>query len=139
MQLLWRNAGKGGTRASIQSLSGGTLRVTLQMVRPFRAEAGKHVWIYIPSVGYWMSHPFAVAWDNTPFGADVDQPRMRNQKRTEFHESGERLGPQTVTLLVRRRGGFTAALGRKVMAARGRLLVKTWVEGPYASKSTECP
>jgi hypothetical protein len=134
MQLLWRNAGKGGTQASIEYLTGGTLRVTLHMVRPFTVEASRHIWLYIPSVGYWMSHPFAIAWDNTTFDSVVNQPRARVAPKVELDHNGEKVAPQTVTLLIRCRRGFTAKLCRKVLAASGKLLVNAWVEGPYVSK-----
>ena len=66
--LLYRNVplpgvrSNGSTRALVELLPGRALRVTLQVARPWRFQPGQHVYLYLPTVGLWTSHPFSVAW-----------------------------------------------------------------------------
>ncbi|KAB2575363.1 putative ferric reductase transmembrane component [Lasiodiplodia theobromae] len=110
----------GGTKAEIQALPGDCLRVTLQIARPWKFEPGQHVYIYIPSIGLWTSHPFSLAWSE-------GESTWDDEKGGSF----SRARKTTMSLLVRRRTGFTDALYKKVQQSSGKLLTSALVEGPY--------
>jgi hypothetical protein len=115
------------------------MRITLTPVRGFRAVGGKYMFLWIPSVARWDSHPFAPAWDNTPLDEDVKPARPVDKKKRKGDEEvvAEEVveGKKTVTILVRRRGGFTDKLADKVQTAGGILDINAWVEGPYTNSN----
>jgi len=100
------------------------------------------MFLWVPSVSKWHSHPFAPAWDNTPL--DEDMSRLPTRKMTEKKKQDDEEivveetveEKKTVTILVSRRDGFTHALAKKVEEAGGTLEISAWVEGPYTSKFT---
>ncbi|KAF2673805.1 hypothetical protein BT63DRAFT_167162 [Microthyrium microscopicum] len=144
-RILWRNAGNGGTTAVVERLPGELeLRITIRVARPCRAVAGTYVRLYIPSISLWTSHPFAVAWDNVPLKQDLNsgQMRLKEKKKLQYDIKRKRIaeedlyGPQTITVLVRPRNGFTAELARKIKRSNGTLELSAWVEGPYTNTNT---
>ncbi|EKG17283.1 FAD-binding 8 [Macrophomina phaseolina MS6] len=129
LRLFWiilRNVGNGGTKAEIESLPGDCLRINLQIARPWRFKTGQHVYLYIPSIGWWTSHPFSLAWSE-------EQEAWSEEKGMSLERldlSG--LGKTTMSLLVRRRTGFTDKLYKKVeQSPSGKLVTSALVEGPY--------
>jgi len=116
----------------VEYLPGDVMRVTVQMARPFRAAGGTHIWLYVPAAARWMSHPFAVAWDNMPLDLLVKESRRRTGKES-FRDETEEVKTETVTLLIKRRRGMTRKLGEMALKARGNLIVNAAVEGPYSS------
>lgn len=54
--LIHRNA-RGGTKADVQVLPGDAMRVTLRLARPWTFKPGQYIFLTIPSVGLWTSHP----------------------------------------------------------------------------------
>lgn len=124
--MLYRNIGRGGTKAVCEKLPGDAIRVSIRVARPWRHQPGQYVFITIPSVGLWTSHPFSVAWhdENT---SPIDS------------EKGVKVDPNdlslffgsTVSFVIRRRSGFTSALHDKVVQAEGKFSVNAFIEGPY--------
>lgn len=98
------------------------------MARPWTFRPGQHVYICIPSVGLWTYHPFSVAWnekENLP--TDEKGLVMTQQDVT----SGQK---ETISLLVRRRTGFTDTLyKRAAKGVDGHVYLSTFVEGPYGA------
>lgn len=122
--LLYRNFGRKRTKAIIEALPGNAVRVNIQLARPWRFQPGQHVFITIPSIGLWTSHPFSVAWSHdettdTEKGLALDQ-----------NDVIANLG-NSVSLIVRRRRGFTDALHAKVGKSESSITVSAIIEGPY--------
>ena len=130
--LIYRNLG--GTKAEIEALPGDAMRVTLRLARPWTFKPGQHIFLTIPSVGLWTNHPFSVAW------SDLEPPCMDPEKGLDSHQNMDVLSmPQTtISLIVRRRTGFTDRLWRKVggLTLNGRLSLPAFVEGPYGGNQT---
>lgn len=136
--LAYRNIGRGGTKATVEALPGDALRISFDVARPWKVRPGQHVYVTIPSVGMWTSHPFSIAWDEsgTPFSRSIDPTEkagglaMTNQ---DLHATKS----TTISAIIRRRTGFTNTLytrAEKAGAFDGaKLTLKALVEGPYGS------
>ncbi|KAG8534190.1 uncharacterized protein KY384_001034 [Bacidia gigantensis] len=129
--LVYRNIGHTITQATIETLPGDTMRINLKVARPWRFRPGQHVFLTIPSL-FWMNHPFTVAWSDT-IGRPSDPEK--DIKVTDIDSTFDALAmrPNTVSLVVRRRSGFTEHLYRKLLAQPrgGPLTLPALVEGPY--------
>ncbi|KAE8350198.1 ferric reductase NAD binding domain-containing protein [Aspergillus coremiiformis] len=126
--LLYRNCGRKSTTALVEALPGDAMRITLKMARPWSFQPGQHIYLYIPTVGLWSSHPFSVGWSESEDlitdekGLPVTRQDVLGTKHT------------TLSLLVRRRTGFTDKLFRQAEASTsGRLTLRAFAEGPYGS------
>ncbi|GAM84833.1 hypothetical protein ANO11243_028350 [Dothideomycetidae sp. 11243] len=127
--LVRNNIGAGGTLADIQALPGDAMRVTLRLARPWKFKPGQHVFLYIPTIGWWTNHPFSLAWSS--------------EQQDVFTEKGLPLNRQDVlsirktsmSLIIRRRTGFTDKLWAKAeKSLNGKFSIRAFVEGPYGSQ-----
>uniref|UniRef100_A0A093VE74 ferric-chelate reductase (NADPH) n=1 Tax=Talaromyces marneffei PM1 TaxID=1077442 RepID=A0A093VE74_TALMA len=133
----WRNCGKSLTSATIQLLPGDVARVDVTVIRPWKFEAGQYMYLYIPSLGLWTSHPFSAAWESAdkPHGSfsAMDSERSSNSSSRSILSDTARDTQRTVSFLIRKRDGFTKkmlkSVGLKVGLQR-RVLVLA--EGPFA-------
>ena len=108
----------------MQVLPGEALRVTLDLARPWTFRPGQHVYLYMPSIGMWTSHPFSVAWSEEQEIEMVGQGTIRK----EILDTSK----TNLSLVIRRRTGFTDRLyGRAEKAKDGIINVRAFVEGPY--------
>lgn len=109
----------------IEELPGDAVRVNLKIARPWRFQPGQHVFLTIPSIGLWTSHPFSVAWS--------DEDDQLDSEKGVALDSQDVLATTgtSMSLVVRRRTGFTDALHAKIAKSEGRLTVNAIVEGPY--------
>ena len=124
--LVYRNFGRGGTKAELEILPGDAVRVTLRATRPWTFLPGQHVFITIPSVGLWTSHPFSVAWSGSEEHLDSEKGIAMNRQDILINRR------TTMSLIVRRRIGFTNQLFRKAeQNPEGSVTVNAMVEGPY--------
>lgn len=140
--LIYRNVGNGGTKAVIEALPGDALRVTFKIARPWTFQPGQHMYVTIPSVGLWMSHPFSVAWSTvtTPLyppdssSSDIEKGGF-SITSTQLTPSILSKRPATLSCIIRRRTGFTDNLWKKAeraSASNGNTLtLKAFVAGPY--------
>ena len=128
VMLIYRNTGVEGTRATIETLPGEALRVSFKIARPWTFRPGQHMYVTIPKVGLWTSHPFSVAWSE------------EEQRYTDDGEKGLVVTRQdvlatsrtTMSAIVRRRTGFTNALFEAAeKGVGGHVSLKALVEGPY--------
>ncbi|KAK0722876.1 ferric reductase like transmembrane component-domain-containing protein [Lasiosphaeria miniovina] len=125
IRLGYRNIGAGGTRTLVEALPGGACRVTVTMARPWEFKPGQHAYLYMPSVGYWQSHPFTVAWSDETDAASGEKLPMDRQDVLSVKKT-------TVSFIIRGRTGFTGALYTKASASvDGKFSTKCFVEGPY--------
>ena len=127
LSLVYRNFGRGGTEAVVETLPGDAVRINVRVAHPWHFSPGQHAFITIPSIGLWTSHPFSVAWNNEDdYGLDSEKGIGPNRQDMLAHYG------TTVSFVARRRAGFTDALFRKLeRSSTGRINVKTFIEGPY--------
>jgi ferredoxin-NADP reductase len=131
--LLYRNTGKGGTTALVEALPGNALRITLKMARPWTFHPGQHMYLYIPSVGLWTSHPFSVAWSEGQGNAFLDDKGLVTTRQDVLALQSSTT-TTTVSLLIRRRKGFTDRLYKRAANTTfGRISLMAFAEGPYGS------
>ncbi|KAK9554608.1 hypothetical protein V6Z88_006600 [Aspergillus fumigatus] len=128
VSILWRNCGKQRTSATVELLPGDVARVEVAVSRPWKFKAGQYMYLYIPSLGLWTSHPFSVAWTSSD--------RMTTNKKRDSSDSFNVLlgGRQrtTMSFLIKRRDGFTNKLLTKVHRSEaGRFNATALAEGPF--------
>ncbi|KAF2455767.1 ferric reductase like transmembrane component-domain-containing protein [Lineolata rhizophorae] len=136
--IVYRNVGSGGTKADVEVLPGDALRITLRVARPWRFRPGQHVYLYIPSIGWWTSHPFSLIWSEEEMpveevAGDIEKGFIPPSTMTT-NVASSALEPHktTMSLIVRRRTGFTDKLFRAADAKiGGKLTTTALVEGPY--------
>lgn len=60
------SARTGITKVTVEMLPAEACRVTFDLRRPWRYTPGCHIHAFLPTMGFWSSHPFSVAWaENT--------------------------------------------------------------------------
>jgi predicted ferric reductase len=133
--LLYRSTGPKPCTATLEACPGDTVRITITPSRPWTYQPGQYLYLTVPSIGLWTAHPFSIAWSDSP------EPTLTRQRSIDFQNShdAEKLAigaPQTFSLLVRARDGFTKRLLAHTLkhtpAHLGhRVPVKVLVEGPY--------
>jgi predicted ferric reductase len=128
--LVRRNIGNGVTKAEVEALPGDAVRITLRIAKPWRFRPGQHVYMYMPSVGLWTSHPFTLAWSQEvdSYAGEKALPASRQDV----------LGKKAVSmsLIIRRRTGFTDRMWSKAeRSPQGKFLTTAFVEGPYGNQS----
>ena len=144
--LLYRNlslSSRPHTNATVETLPGDALRVTLHLARPWTFKPNQHIFLAVPSIGLWTSHPFSVAWsDAYPPSAlhsrdtDPEKALPATPKRSMTSDSDILAIPQktSISLIMRRRSGFTDAVFRRALASSGRLHnLFALAQGPYTS------
>lgn len=111
--IVFRNVGPGLTKAEIcRTEDENVTLVSLRVARPWEFKHGQHVYLSVPRIGWFTSHPFSVAW--------VDD----ESKETR------------INLFVRRYSGFTASIHG---AAGGEEIPRTFsafVQGPFGSNNS---
>ena len=118
--------GNGGTKAVVETLPGDAIRVTVNMARPWTFRPGQHMYITLPSVGLWTSHPFSVAWSNEEARIDSEKGLIMNRQDVLTMQK------TSMSLVIRRRTGFTNTLYKRAeRAPEGRIVVNALAEGPY--------
>ncbi|KAI1966819.1 hypothetical protein LOZ58_000308 [Ophidiomyces ophidiicola] len=130
-RLIYINLGKGGTNATVEILPGDAMRITLNMARPWAFKPGQHLYLYIPAVGFWMSHPFTAAWGDV-VEAIPDEKDSVSSQRDAFTSR-----KPVISLVVRRRTGLTNDLYELVdKNSEKQLTLRALVEGPYGTEHT---
>lgn len=112
----------------MEVLPGDVARVDVAVSRAWKFKAGQYLYLYMPTLGLWTSHPFSVAWTSTDCA-----------EASEKHSSGDSLnilleGPKqtTMSFLVKGRDGFTKKLLKKARRSdEGLLEVTAFAEGPF--------
>ena len=124
VNILYRNIStRGNTRAAVEVLPGDALRVTINVARPWTFTPGQHLYLYLPTLGLWTSHPFSIAW------SDHSERIYDAEKGLSVRDSEYLSNPQTsITLIVRRRHGvtsrlYTAALTQQTKAAAATTII----------------
>lgn len=128
--LIRNNFGNGTTKAEIEALPGDAVRITLRIAKPWKFTPGQHVYMYMPSVGLWTSHPFSLAWSDAQ--NDYSNEKSLPMARQDIFAAKK----TTMSLIIRRRTGFTDQMFRKAeMSPAGKFITTAFVEGPYGNQS----
>jgi len=118
------------TKVTVEALEGQgneACRVTIDMARPWQFKPGSHLYIYLPTVSFWMNHPFSIAWSET-FDTFSDE-KLPDRRQTIMETSHQ---TTTMSLIIAKRTGMTAKLFNKARASPTRTITVTGlVEGPY--------
>lgn len=135
--LIYRNVDRSGTTADIEVLPGNAMRITLRLARPWTFKPGQHIFLTIPSVGLWTSHPFSIAWSDAPpphlHPRDLEKGPRTSQPTPPTTDTLAQ-PPTSISLIVRRRTGFTDHLHRKALdTPNHRLSLPVLIEGPYGN------
>ena len=130
VSLVRRNTGNGVTKAEVEALPGDAVRITLRVAKPWKFKPGQHVYMYMPSVGLWTSHPFSLAWSQ-------EAETVTGGKELPIARQ-DILSTKTISmsLIIRRRTGFTDKLWNKAeRSAGGKFMTTAFVEGPYGNQN----
>ncbi|KAJ5091405.1 hypothetical protein NUU61_006275 [Penicillium alfredii] len=144
----------GLTKMVVQALPGEACRVTFHLPKRVHIEPGCHVFAYIPSVSWWMSHPFSIAWAESSSigmvlasGTETHQracksiagplsPSALEKQSNVFDEylGDNKQATTQVTLIISARQGMTRRLYSLAAASPNQTLrAPGFIEGPYGS------
>lgn len=132
--LIYRNIGRGSwsTKVMVQALPGaeGACRVTFKVHRPWKHKPGCHVFIYLPSIAMWMSHPFSIAWYDTTL-REYNKEELPLDNSEVEHTLPQRKSNE-ISLVIAARSGMTKKLFDKASKAPGaQITISGFLEGPY--------
>lgn len=141
LRLLYCNLGRKMTTATVEALPGDACRVTVRMPRPWGMRPGQHLYLYIPSLGLWTGHPFSITWSDREH--ELHHHQHHSHQMTLGDEKLQlplpmsrhdlvRSTDKSMSLIVRRRTGFTDTLYRKAISSPNRVFTaRAFAEGPY--------
>lgn len=128
--LLWRNCAKRRTTATVEALPGSVAKVEVEVARAWKFRPGQYMYLYMPCLGLWTSHPFTVAWASTG-----DSSLSHNEKRSSSDSLTALLGGSettTMSVLIKGQDGFTKKLLQKAEdSPEGRIQAMALAEGPF--------
>ncbi|OGM47333.1 ferric-chelate reductase [Aspergillus bombycis] len=125
--IIWRNVGKQRTMATVELLPGDVARVDVALARSWTFKPGQYMYLYMPSLGLWTSHPFSIAW--TDDRASLTEKRGSNESLSILLGGPQR---EVMSFLIKRRDGFTNKLLQKVNTSiEGKFTASALVEGPF--------
>ncbi|KAJ5887788.1 Riboflavin synthase-like beta-barrel [Penicillium taxi] len=125
--LIWRNFSKRPTTATVEALPGSVARVDVEVARAWNFRPGQYMYLYIPCLGLWTSHPFTVAW--TSNGESFNEKQSSSDSFASLIGGSQKT---TMSVLIKGQDGFTKKLLRKVEESpEGRIKVLALAEGPF--------
>ncbi|KZF24127.1 putative metalloreductase [Xylona heveae TC161] len=135
--MLWNNfSRKDRTAVTVEALPGEACRVTFDLPRRCDVRPGTHVYVYLPRISLWMSHPFSVAWAEHHLSArpttDKDDEKGPQLPVTEASLDRPRHLRTSISLVVSKRTGMTAKLYERAAASPlGQIHIAGFIDGPY--------
>ncbi|KAI2630464.1 ferric reductase like transmembrane component-domain-containing protein [Xylaria nigripes] len=127
-RVIYHNFGPGGTKTLVEALPGNAVRVTVTMARPWTFRPGQHAYLYLPTISYWQSHPFSVAWSEEAGQLNSDKLAMNRQDILAMRKT-------SMSFIIRARTGMTSKLYQRASASPdGRLITRCLIEGPYGGE-----
>ncbi|KAJ6167065.1 Riboflavin synthase-like beta-barrel [Penicillium chermesinum] len=128
--LLWRNCGKCRTTATVEALPGSVAKVDVEVSRAWTFRPGQYMYLYMPCLGLWTSHPFTVAWSSAG-----DNSLSLKEKRSSSDSFAALIGKSektTMSVLIKGQDGFTKKLLRKAeKSPEGKIQAMALAEGPF--------
>ncbi|KXG50652.1 FAD-binding 8 [Penicillium griseofulvum] len=137
----------GTTTMVVQALPGEACRVTFHLPKLVQIEPGCHVFAYIPSISWWMSHPFSIAWaepstsNTATLLPNSTQPSTKGpyidiEKQSDLPAKPTKPTTQ-VSLIIGAQKGMTRRLYNLANASPSQsLTLSGFIEGPYGSNPT---
>lgn len=143
----------GSTKMIVQALPGEACRATFHLPKRVNIQPGCHVYAYIPSVSWWMSHPFSIAWaepssSGNPnsitashhFSKPTSPSGLEKQCHAQDSYFEQPHTPTQVSLIISARQGMTRRLYDLARNSPNQLLhVSGYIEGPYGSHPASMP
>ncbi|RYO79800.1 hypothetical protein DL766_006578 [Monosporascus sp. MC13-8B] len=127
-RVVYRNVGNGGNKTVVEALPGNSVRVTVTMARPWTFRPGQHAYLYMPTISFWQSHPFSVAWSEEAENLGPEKLVMNRQDVLAMQKT-------SMSFIIRGRTGMTNTLYQRAAASNeGRMTTTCWVEGPYGGE-----
>ena len=135
-RLVYRNiAPRRLTKVTVEALGGKDIeasRVTIEVPRPWRYQPGSHLYLYLPTISFWMNHPFSIAWSDTHPTFDIIDLDEKLPQRIKPCVDISTKTTTTFSLVIAKRTGMTAKIFDKARAsATGTITTYGMVEGPY--------
>ena len=128
--LIWRNCGKRRTTATVEILPGSVARVDVDVSRAWNFRPGQYMYLYMPCLGLWTSHPFTVAWKS--MNDDYSNMSEKNSSSDSFAALLEGSQTTTMSILIKGQDGFTKKLLQKAEdSPEGRIKAMALAEGPF--------
>ncbi|KAI0390363.1 ferric reductase like transmembrane component-domain-containing protein [Xylariaceae sp. FL0594] len=128
LRIVYHNFGKGGTKTLVEALPGNAVRVTVTMARPWKFMPGQHAYLYMPTISFWQSHPFSLAWSEEADDVKDDKIALNRQDILAMRKT-------SMSFIIRARTGMTSTLYQRAAASPdGRLVTRCLVEGPYGGE-----
>lgn len=127
-RLVYFNFGNGGTKTLVEAMPDNAIRLTVTMARPWTFRPGQHAYLYMPTISFWQSHPFSLAWSDEADAPTSDKIAMNRQDILASRKT-------TMSFIIRARTGMTNTLYQRAAASYdGRMSTTCWVEGPYGGE-----
>lgn len=127
-RLVYFNFGNGGTKTLVEAMPDNAIRLTVTMARPWTFRPGQHAYLYMPTISFWQSHPFSLAWSDEADAPSSDKIAMNRQDILASRKT-------TMSFIIRARTGMTNTLYQRAAASYdGRMSTTCWVEGPYGGE-----
>jgi predicted ferric reductase len=144
----------GSTNMTVQALPGEACRVTFHLPKQVDIKPGCHVFAYIPSISWWMSHPFSIAWTensskpspSTAMAAHISDsksssPLTPSSLEKQSFDLDTYLNPAhtptQVSLIIGAQQGMTRRLYNLANTSPLKTLtIPGYIEGPYGSHPT---
>jgi hypothetical protein len=136
IRLLHLNVSTGGTTTmTVQALPGEACRVTFHLPKRIPIQPGCHVFAYIPSISWWMSHPFSIAWAEDTLST-LTAPTTQSKQYTDLEKQSTPTSAlkTQVSLIIGAQKGMTRRLYNLANASPSKsLTIAGFIEGPYGS------
>ncbi|KAI0841711.1 ferric reductase NAD binding domain-containing protein [Hypoxylon sp. FL0890] len=130
VRIAYHNFGKGGTRTLVEALPGNAVRITVNMARPWTFRPGQHAYLYMPTISFWQSHPFSLAWSEEAEDLSEGKLAMNRQDVLAMRKT-------SMSFIIRGRTGMTHTLYQRAAARPdGQFMTTCLVEGPYGGEHT---
>lgn len=143
VNILYRSLGVGRDScvAYVEQTSADAVRVTLLLSRPWTFRPGQSLYLNIPQISFWASHPFSIAWADVRSQLREDiEVGEKSSSPTNQGSPPQGANQQALYLIIRRRSGMTNSLFRRIEANSGRhMKFRAFVEGPYGVTESPSP
>lgn len=132
-KLLRRNfsATRGYPTVVVEALAAEACRVTFHLPNHFAPAPGTHVYAYLPTISYWQSHPFSVAWSEQ-HSKHARKPSVDVAQNEKSVKATSKTA-SSVSLIMARRTGMTKHLYDRAVANGGVYKTIGFLEGPYGA------
>ncbi|KAL4933044.1 ferric reductase family protein [Aspergillus undulatus] len=133
--LVWHNWGSVPTTTQVEFLAGNVVRAEVALARTMEFKAGRYMYLYIPALSLWTSHPFSVAWTSTKGISVADSGRTNSSD--SVNSLIKTRTQTTVSFLIKKRDGLTRKLLEKASQSDNNQFKATiWAEGPFGGLDT---